>query len=140
MVDSSYPDSDKHGMTRRGKGVSYNRAYRPLVVREKKYAEPLPIWEIPLTSPQDIVLVQDLGLSGDALVDVWKRKADFCKDFGGVFVLLTHPYLLVKYVDHYVSLLRSLKATGFRTVRLKDVIADEQFPVGRQKEMDSMSG
>jgi len=54
-------------------------------------------------------------------MEVWSYKADFCKDFGGVLVLLAHPIHIVKHLNKYARFLRSLKSNGFRIIRLKDL-------------------
>jgi hypothetical protein len=59
-------------------------------------------------------MVEDLRLSGSDLLKVWNYKAEFCRDFGGVFVLHTHPKDIVKNLNHYVEFLRILKRRGFK--------------------------
>ncbi len=125
-VDSSYPDVDTLGMTLRREGLSYNRPFRPLIVKDKSLMEPLPLWEVPMTGPQDVQMVEDLGLSGIDMLKVWNYKAEFCKDFGGVFVLHTHPIFLVKHLDQYVEILRGLKTRGFKLLRMDDLALELQ--------------
>ncbi|MGY5854786.1 MAG: polysaccharide deacetylase family protein, partial [Candidatus Thorarchaeota archaeon] len=125
-VDSSYPDVDALGMTSGRQGLSYNRPFRPLVVKDESLMEPLPLWEVPMTSPQDVQMIEDLRLTGSDLLKVWNYKAKFCKDFGGVFVLHTHPIHIVKHLDQYVEILKLLKNTGFRSLRLDDLALEMQ--------------
>ena len=79
-----------------------------------------------MTGPQDVHMVEDLRLTGSEMLKVWKRKAEFCKDFKGVFVLHTHPGCIVEYLDYYVEILRSIKKRGFEIVRMDSLAQDFQ--------------
>jgi peptidoglycan/xylan/chitin deacetylase (PgdA/CDA1 family) len=120
-VDSSFTDAKTIGLAGGVKGVSYNRPFRPLIRETKSHTRFLPLWEVPITCPQDVHLVKSLRFSNEQLVNVWKYKADFCKDFGGVLVFLTHPAHIVNRLDAFIQLLRHLKAKGFQIVTLKDL-------------------
>ena len=102
----------------------HNRPFRPLIVRRDSLVEPLPLWEVPMTGPQDVQMIEDLKLTGSDLLKVWNHKAEFCKDFGGVFVPHTHPKYLVTHQNQYVEILRTLKRRGFRILKM-DRLAQE---------------
>jgi len=123
-IDSSYPDVDTLGMTGGRKGLLYNRPFRPLIVRRDSLVKPLPLWEVPMTGPQDVQMIEDLKFTGSNLLKVWNHKAEFCKDFGGVFVLHTHPKDIVKHLDQYVEILRTLKRRGFRILKLDSLVPE----------------
>jgi peptidoglycan/xylan/chitin deacetylase (PgdA/CDA1 family) len=123
-VDSSYPDLDTLGMTGGLRGLSYNRPFRPLFAENKSLLEPLPLWEVPMTCPQDVQMVEDLRLAASDLLRIWNYKAEFCKDFGGAFVLDTHPVHMTKHLDEYAEILKTLKKRGFMMLRM-DGLADE---------------
>jgi len=125
-VDSSFPDVDTSGMTGERKGLSYNRPFRPMVAKVKSPVKLLPLWEVPMTGPQDVQMAEDLRLTGSDMLKVWNRKAEFCKDFKGVFVLHTHPCCIVKYLDYYVGILKSLKRGGFHLMRMDSLVQDFQ--------------
>ena len=120
-VDSSYPDLDTLGMTSGQPGVSYNRPYWPHTIGYDGSISRLPILEAPIASPQDVQLVEDLGVGGKILLDVWKYKVEFCKDFGGVFIHHTHPIHLVRSLEYYREFLKYLRHEGFRIMRLGDL-------------------
>lgn len=129
-VDSSYPDVDTLGMTGGRKGLLYNRPFRPLIMKRNSLLKPLPLWEVPMTGPQDVQMIEDLKLTGNDLLKVWNLKAEFCKDFGGVFVLHTHPKDIVKHLKQYVEILRVLKRSGFRIMRLDSLVKELQANLG----------
>jgi peptidoglycan/xylan/chitin deacetylase (PgdA/CDA1 family) len=120
-IDSSYPDVDMFSMAGRRKGLSYNRPFRPMFAKNESLIERLPIWEVPITSPQDVHLMEDLRVTDEQLLHIWRYKADFCRDFGGVFVLHTHPTHLVKYIQQYTEFLRILRKNGYRFITLRDL-------------------
>jgi peptidoglycan/xylan/chitin deacetylase (PgdA/CDA1 family) len=120
-VDSSYPDVDTLGMTSGQPGVSYNRPYWPHNIENDGSINRLHILEAPIASPQDVQLVEDLGVDGRNLLDVWKYKVEFCKDFGGVFIHHTHPIHLVRSLEYYREFIRFLKHEGFRIMRIGDL-------------------
>lgn len=130
MADSSYPDVDTLGMSGGQKGVSYNRPFRPLMAKSDSFVEALPLWEVPMTGPQDVQMIEDMRLPGSDLLKVWNYKADFCKDFGGVFVLHTHPKDIAKHLNQYVEILRTLKEKGFRMLRLDSLVEELQSNLG----------
>lgn len=113
-VDSSFPDVCTISMSRERKGLSYNRPFRPRILRGTSLDASLPIWEVPVSGPQDVHLIDDLNVSGEQLFQVWKSKAEFCRDFNGVFVLHTHPQHLYKRIKTYTRFLRYLQKEGFQ--------------------------
>jgi peptidoglycan/xylan/chitin deacetylase (PgdA/CDA1 family) len=113
-IDSSFPDVDTISMSRKRRGLSYNRPYRPRIFRNHSIAGSLPIWEVPVSGPQDVHLIEDLNVSDEQLLRVWKYKAEFCRDFNGVFVLHTHPLHICKRIDTYAQFLRHLQKEGFQ--------------------------
>jgi peptidoglycan/xylan/chitin deacetylase (PgdA/CDA1 family) len=119
-VDSSFPDLDELGMTGGRRGVFYNRPFRPMYIAHGNLLETHQIWEVPITGPQDVQMIEDLALMDDDLLKVWKYKAEFCRDFGGAFVLHTHPIHIVKRLDCYSKILKYLTSSGFKTLRLAD--------------------
>ncbi|MFW9976366.1 MAG: polysaccharide deacetylase family protein, partial [Candidatus Thorarchaeota archaeon] len=139
VVDSSFPDVDTLGMTSGRPGLSYNRPFRPLIVKDESLVEPLTLWEVPMTSPQDVQMIEDLKLTGDNLLKVWIYKAKFCMDFGGVFVLHTHPVHIVNHLDEYARILKLLKATGFRLLRMEDLASELQPSLLEQTGLQSLN-
>jgi hypothetical protein len=113
-IDSSFPDVDTTSMNRQGKGLSYNRPFRPRILKGNSLGDPLPILEIPVSGPQDVHLIEDFNISNEQLFQVWKYKADFCRDFNGVFVLHTHPLHIHKRIETYSQFLRYLQKEGFQ--------------------------
>jgi peptidoglycan/xylan/chitin deacetylase (PgdA/CDA1 family) len=120
-ADSSYPDKDTLGMTGKLKGIEYNRPFRPFGV-DINSEHALPIWEIPMTNPQDVQLVEDLNATEKNLLKVWKYKADFCSDYGGVFTLHTHPIHLMKRLDSYKSIIRWLQEQDFEILTMNKLV------------------
>ena len=120
-VDSSYPDMDTLSIAGGGMGVSYNRPFKPLIIRDNSPIKPLSLWEVPITSPQDVHLIKDLRVTDEQLLRLWKYKADFCRDFGGLHVLHTHPVHIVKRVEAYAQFLRWLRKNGFKFTTLRDI-------------------
>jgi peptidoglycan/xylan/chitin deacetylase (PgdA/CDA1 family) len=119
-VDSSFPDRDQLGMTGDRKGIFYNRPFRPMHITYECSLEIFPIWEVPITGPQDVQMVEDLNLTDVDLLKVWKYKADFCRDFDGAFVLHTHPIHIVNRLDCYSKILKYLSSSGYRISRFAD--------------------
>ena len=119
-ADSSYPDIDTLGTTGGLKGVSYNRPFRPFQMKTRIPLRVLPIWEIPITGPQDVQLIEDLGVTDDELLRVWKYKAEFCYDFDGVFVHHTHPVHICKHLDVYSKLLETIRNMGMRMLTMRE--------------------
>lgn len=119
-VDSSFPDRDQLGMTGGRQGVFYNRPFRPMYVTNENSLEMFPIWEVPITGPQDVQLIEDLALTGNDLLRVWKYKADFCRDFSGVFVHHTHPIHIVNHLQTYSKFLNYLSTSGYKILKLAD--------------------
>jgi len=113
-VDSSFPDVDTISMSRQRKGLSYNKPFRPRILKGNSLGDPLPLWEVPVSGPQDVHLIEDLKVSKEQLIQVWKCKADFCRDFNGVFVLHTHPLHIFKRIETYEQFLRFLQKDGFQ--------------------------
>ena len=66
-------------------------------------------------------LIEDLNVGGRDLLRVWKYKAEFCKDFGGVLVHHTHPVHLAGRLECYKEFIGFLKRMGFRVIRLRDL-------------------
>lgn len=126
-VDSSYPDVDTLGMNPNYEGVSYNRPYKPFTLEHDGSIGQLSILEVPIASPQDVQLVEDLGLHGRRLLEIWKYKAEFCRDFGGVFVHHTHPIHLAPSLEFYREFIRFLRAEGFQIVRLCDLYQEHSL-------------
>ncbi len=120
-IDSSYMDAKTFGVAGGLKGLSYNRPFRPPSYQNKSLSKFLPLWEVPIACPQDVHLIESLRFTNEQVLKMWSYKADFCMDFGGVLVLLTHPVHIVKRIDAFVQLLKNLKAKGFRIVPLKDL-------------------
>jgi peptidoglycan/xylan/chitin deacetylase (PgdA/CDA1 family) len=120
-VDSSYPDTDRLSIAGRGMGVSYNRPFRPLIMKRDSSIGPLPLWEVPITGPQDVHLVEDFGLTDEQLFRLWKYKADFCRDFGGLHVLHVHPVHIVKRLEAYNQFLEYLRKNGFKFTTLRNI-------------------
>ena len=118
-VDSSFPDVETISMSRQSKGLSYNRPFRPRILKGGSIGKSLPIWEVPVSGPQDFHLIEDLNVSDEQLFQVWKYKAEFCRDFNGVFVLHTHPQHLYKRIETYAQFLRFLQKEGFQINTLK---------------------
>ena len=106
-------------MSRKSKGLSYNRPYRPRILEGDTLGESLPIWEVPVSGPQDVHLIEDLKVSDEQLLQVWKSKAEFCRDFNGVFVLHTHPLHLCRRIETYAQFLRYLQKEGYQINTLK---------------------
>ena len=113
-VDSSFPDVDTISMSRQRKGLSYNRPFRPRIIKSNSLQDSLPIWEVPVSGPQDVHLIEDLKVTDEQLLQVWKSKAEFCRDFNGVFVLHTHPLHICKRIETYAEFLRYLQKEGFQ--------------------------
>lgn len=120
-VDSSYTDGKTLGMAGGLMGLSYNRPFRPLLRDNKTHSKILPLWEVPISCPQDVHLIESLKVTNEQLLKVWSYKAEFCKDFGGVLVLLTHPAHIVNRLDAFIQFLKFLKTRGYRIVTLKDL-------------------
>ncbi|MHA3964871.1 MAG: polysaccharide deacetylase family protein [Candidatus Thorarchaeota archaeon SMTZ1-45] len=120
-VDSSYTDVQTIGLTGGLKGLSYNRPFRPLIRENRSSSTFLPIWEVPVTYPQDVHLIESFRATNEQLFQVWKYKADFCRDFGGTLVLLTHPVHIVKRIEAFQKILKYLRTKGFQFVTLKDL-------------------
>jgi peptidoglycan/xylan/chitin deacetylase (PgdA/CDA1 family) len=118
-VDSSFPDVDTISMSRQRKGLSYNRPFRPRILKGNSLQDSLPIWEVPVSGPQDVHLIEDLKVTDEQLLQVWKYKADFCRDFNGVFVLHTHPLHIFKRIETYAQFLRYLQKQGFQISTLE---------------------
>jgi peptidoglycan/xylan/chitin deacetylase (PgdA/CDA1 family) len=121
-IDSSFPDVDTISMSRQRRGLSYNRPYRPRILRNHSIEDALPIWEVPISGPQDVHLIEDLNVSDEQLFQVWKYKAEFCKDFNGVFVLHTHPLHICKRIETYAQFLRHLQKEGFQINTLERLV------------------
>lgn len=119
-VDSSFPDRDQLGMTGSRQGVFYNRPFRPMYITNDRSLDRFPIWEVPITGPQDVQLIEDLALTGNDLLRIWKYKADFCRDFDGVFVHHTHPIHIVNHLQSYSKFLNYLSSSGYKISRLVD--------------------
>jgi peptidoglycan/xylan/chitin deacetylase (PgdA/CDA1 family) len=121
-IDSSFPDVDVISMGRQSRGLSYNRPFRPRVLKGNSVGELLPIWEVPISGPQDVHLIEDLKVSDEQLLQVWKYKADFCRDFNGVFVLHTHPLHICSRIEAYAQFLRYLQKEGFQINTLRSLL------------------
>lgn len=117
-IDSSYTDAGTIGIAGGLKGLSYNRPFRPLIHENSSFSKILPLWEAPITCPQDVHLIDSFKATNEQLFQVWKYKADFCKDFGGFLVLLTHPVHIVKRIEAFKLFLRYLTAKEFRFVTM----------------------
>jgi hypothetical protein len=96
-------------MGRERKGLSYNRPFRPTIMKGNSLTEPLPLWEVPVSGPQDVHLIEDLKVSDEQLIQVWKQKADFCGDFGGVFVLILIQFIFSNESSHMISFSDSVR-------------------------------
>jgi hypothetical protein len=103
-------------------GVAYNRPYRPYSCDGNKEGAHHRIWEFPTTGPQDVQLIEDLRVDEDNLLRIWSYKAEFCKDFGGTFVLHTHPIHVVKRLGAYVEFIKVLNQKGFENLTMKEAV------------------
>ena len=121
VVDSSYPDIDTLGLTGGLPGVRYNRPFRPIIMKPNATPFILNLWEIPSSTPQDVQLFEDLGLDDDQVTEIWKYKADFCKDYGGVFVHHSHPWFIAKRPEPYVQVIKHLKKQGAEICQMREI-------------------
>ena len=124
--DSSYTDAETIGMAGGLKGLSYNRPFRPLKRENRSLSRHLPLWEVPITCPQDVHLIESLKSTNEQVLRVWSYKAEFCRDFGGVLVLLTHPVHIVRRIDAFKEFLKYLRARNFQFTTLKNVSRSSQ--------------
>ncbi len=79
-IDMSIPDAEAGGPYG---GIRGCRTVFPFQLRG--------ILEIPLSLPQDALLLHVNGLSADAILDLWRLKLDYIVQMGGVAVLNAHP-------------------------------------------------
>jgi peptidoglycan/xylan/chitin deacetylase (PgdA/CDA1 family) len=133
QVDSSYPDIDTLGTTGGRNGIEYNRPYRPFHRTTTGFAV-TQIWEIPSTGPQDVQIIEDIRATQDQVLEIWKRKAEFCQDFGGVFTHHSHPIHVIKHLEAYAKIIRHLKQNGFEITSMRTIAASKQTSVRGQVE------
>lgn len=115
--DSSFPDVDTLSMSGSLPGATLNRPFNP-ILRIGGIWRKLRLTEIPVTYPQDVQLQEDLDLSREQIIDLWKEKARFVKDVRGALVLQNHPFFLAKDPSIYEELIEYLKSTGFQFCHL----------------------
>jgi len=124
-TDSSYPDIDTLGLTGGLPGVHYNRAFRPFLLDTLSKQCLLNLWEIPSSTPQDVQIIEDLNLDDNQVVDIWRYKAEFCKDYGGVFVHHSHPWFIAKNPEIFVQTIRLLKDIDADIVQMRRLSAEK---------------
>jgi len=107
-TDSSYPDKNTLSLTKKQKGVEYNRPFIPLIDNEINLNKPLLV-EIPSCYPQDVQIFEDFNIQNNDAFQYWKYKFDFVKDFRGVFIFHGHPRYLVDHSELYEKLIRYLR-------------------------------
>ena len=120
-ADSSYPDVDTLGLTSGLPGVHYNRPFRPILMDSHSKSTVLNLWEIPSSTPQDVQVIEDLNLDDDQVVEIWKYKSDFCKDYRGVFVHHSHPWFIANRPEPYTQIIRHLKKQGANILQMREI-------------------
>jgi peptidoglycan/xylan/chitin deacetylase (PgdA/CDA1 family) len=122
-ADSSYPDIDTLGLTGGLPGVHYNRPFRPILFDTPSQPIVLNLWEMPSSTPQDVQIIEDLSLDDDQVVDIWKYKAEFCKDYRGVFVHHSHPWFIANKPETYIQIIRHLKRIDADILQMRQISA-----------------
>ncbi|MFX1579453.1 MAG: hypothetical protein ACFFBJ_07360 [Promethearchaeota archaeon] len=120
-TDSSFPDIDTLGLTGGLPGVHFNRPFRPFLLGTNSKPYLLKLWEVPSSTPQDVQIIEDLNLDDTQVVDIWKYKAEFCKDYGGVFVHHSHPWFIANNPETYVQTIRHLKDIDADIVQMRQL-------------------
>jgi len=88
--DSSFPDTDPSTIGYEGTGCSTVFPFYPLVYEKGKYRYSK-VLELPMTIPQDWILIHSLRYSDEEILELWKRKVNYIESIGGLALFLTHP-------------------------------------------------
>ncbi|AGB04692.1 putative xylanase/chitin deacetylase [Aciduliprofundum sp. MAR08-339] len=100
------------------------------VKRILKYYKPIKNWklenydglvEIPVSLPDDEILVDRLGYRGDKIGKIWVKMCEIIKDLGGIPVLQLHPERGRICSDALSMVLEWARKNDINVVQLKDI-------------------